>query len=130
VTNKFRRPPEVGQFDREKEIDLEELQFMEELHLMEDERMLRRRMVWHNAVQALGELAAHCVAAVMMIAALEIIQWITDRLSGTNDGFVFFRQSEFAFSIKWLFDAADIGIMTTFSFVGCLVFFRAYNRAP
>jgi hypothetical protein len=83
---------------------------------------------WQRLLLALNELVIHMVGALAVVASIEVMDWIIGLMTH-QEGVMFFRSSKyFAFPARWMFDAADMGILLAILYRGVIVMWKVYRE--
>lgn len=82
---------------------------------------------WQRGFLALNELIVHSLVTLAVVASIEVVEVVIKRMTGGQD-LVFFRGADyFEFPARWLFDAADIGLLIALLVRGIIVIHRVYK---
>jgi hypothetical protein len=83
---------------------------------------------WQRLLLALNELVIHIIGALAVVASIEIMDWIVGLMTH-QEGVTFFRNNPYlAFPARWMFDAADVGILLAILYRGVIVMWKVYRE--
>jgi hypothetical protein len=81
---------------------------------------------WQRLSFALNEMCAHLVATAAVLASIKAIEFLIKFLA--DGDLIFFRGAgPFEFHVKWLFDAADLGLLMVLTLRIVYVFYRIFR---
>jgi hypothetical protein len=82
---------------------------------------------WGRGIIAINEIVVHALITLSVVVAIEAVDWIIRLMTG-SDGLVFFKGAgPFEFKARWLFDAADIGLLVLVAIHGVATIYKAYR---
>jgi hypothetical protein len=86
------------------------------------------RESWARGWAVFNELLVHTLVIIFVIGSIKAIELVVE-YANHHDEVLFFRGSKAEFPAQWLFDAADVAMITCLLFRGVVSAYQVYKGA-